>query len=150
MDEYEKAIDEGVLPVHRGLVLNDDDVLRKAVIMEMMSNFKLNIAGIEKAFGIDFFEYFADAIAALAPFVEEDLVVIDKVGKKILVNTTGTQASLVTLNLNICYTVLLKRRLSSGIFWRYASKGITILRMSSVPVVSVFLYVQFMKLTVMK
>jgi oxygen-independent coproporphyrinogen-3 oxidase len=90
MDEYEKAIDEGVLPVHRGLVLNDDDVLRKAVIMEMMSNFKLNIAGIEKAFGIDFFEYFADAIAALAPFVEEDLVVIDKVGKKILVNTTGT------------------------------------------------------------
>jgi oxygen-independent coproporphyrinogen-3 oxidase len=90
MDEYEKAIDEGVLPVHRGLILNDDDVLRKAVIMEMMSNFKLNIAGIEKAFGIDFFEYFADAIAALAPFVEEDLVVIDKVGKKILVNTTGT------------------------------------------------------------
>jgi len=90
MDEYEKAIDAGVLPVHRGLVLNDDDVLRKAVIMEMMSNFKLNIAGIEQAFGIDFFDYFADAIAALVPFVEEDLVVIDKVGKKILVNTTGT------------------------------------------------------------
>ncbi|MBP1681522.1 MAG: oxygen-independent coproporphyrinogen-III oxidase 1 [Proteobacteria bacterium] len=90
MDEYEKAIDAGVLPVHRGLVLNDDDVLRKAVIMEMMSNFKLNIAGIEQAFGIDFFDYFADAISALAPFVEEDLVVIDKVGKKILVNTTGT------------------------------------------------------------
>ncbi|WP_263832051.1 oxygen-independent coproporphyrinogen III oxidase [Sulfurospirillum oryzae] len=90
MDEYEKAIDAGVLPVHRGLTLNDDDVLRKAVIMEMMSNFKLNIAGIEQAFGIDFFEYFADAISALAPFVEEGLVVIDKVGKKILVNTTGT------------------------------------------------------------
>lgn len=90
MDEYEKAIDAGVLPVHRGLVLNDDDVLRKAVIMEMMSNFKLNIAGIETQFGIDFFDYFADAVAALAPFVEEELVVVDKVGKKILVNTTGT------------------------------------------------------------
>ena len=90
MDAYEKAIDAGVLPVHRGLTLNDDDVLRKAVIMEMMSNFKLNIAGIEAQFGIDFFDYFADAIAALAPFVEEELVVIDTVGKKILVNTTGT------------------------------------------------------------
>lgn len=90
MEEYEKAIDEGMLPVHRGLVLNEDDVLRKAVIMEMMSNFKLNIEGIEKEFNIDFFDYFADAISALKPFVEEDLVVIDPEQKKILVNTTGT------------------------------------------------------------
>lgn len=90
MDEYEKAIDEGKLPVHRGLILNEDDVLRKAVIMEMMSNFKLNIAGIEAQFGIDFFDYFADAIAALAPFEEEGLVVVDKKQKKILVNPTGT------------------------------------------------------------
>ena len=90
MDEYEAAIDAGHLPVHRGLVLNDDDVLRKAVIMEMMSNFKLNIAGIEEAFGIDFFLYFADAIAALKPFENEDLVIVDKVNKKILVNPTGT------------------------------------------------------------
>lgn len=90
MDAYEKAIDAGVLPVHRGLTLNDDDVLRKAVIMEMMSNFKLNIAGIEQAFGIDFFDYFADAIKALEPFEQEELVVVDRVSKKILVNTTGT------------------------------------------------------------
>lgn len=90
MDAYEKAIDAGVLPVHRGLTLNDDDVLRKAVIMEMMSNFKLNIAGIEAQFGIDFFDYFADAVAALAPFEQEELVIVDRVAKKILVNTTGT------------------------------------------------------------
>lgn len=90
MDAYEAAIDEGKLPVHRGLVLSADDVLRKAVIMEMMSNFKLNIDGIENAFGIDFFDYFADAIEALKPFVEEELVVVDKEGKKIFVNTTGT------------------------------------------------------------
>ncbi len=90
MDEYEKAIDAGILPVHRGLTLSADDVLRKAVIMEMMSNFKLNIAGIEAQFGIDFFDYFADAMSALSPFVEEELVNIDKEGKKILVNTTGT------------------------------------------------------------
>ena len=90
MDAYEKAIDEGNLPVHRGLILSEDDVLRKAVIMEMMSNFKLNIAGIEEAFGIDFFDYFADAIEALKPFEDEGLVVVDKAHKKILVNTTGT------------------------------------------------------------
>jgi len=90
MDAYEEAIDKGLLPVHRGLILNEDDVLRKAVIMEMMSNFKLNIAGIEAQFGIDFFDYFADAMSALKPFEEEDLVVVDLEAKKISVNTTGT------------------------------------------------------------
>jgi oxygen-independent coproporphyrinogen-3 oxidase len=90
MDAYEEAIDAGKLPVHRGLILNEDDVLRKAVIMEMMSNFKLNISGIEAQFGIDFFDYFADAIEALKPFVEEELVVVDKEAKKLGVNPTGT------------------------------------------------------------
>ncbi len=90
MDDYEKAIDEGHLPVHRGLVLSDEDRLRKAVIMEMMSNFKLNILGIEKEFKIDFFDYFDDAIQALAPFVEEGLVSIDTIEKRILVSATGT------------------------------------------------------------
>jgi oxygen-independent coproporphyrinogen-3 oxidase len=65
MKDYEALLDAGHLPVHRGLKLNDDDVLRKAVIMEMMSNFKLNITNIEKEFGINFAEYFADALEAL-------------------------------------------------------------------------------------
>ncbi len=55
-----------------------------------MSNFKLNIAGIEAQFGIDFADYFADAMSALKPFEEEDLVVVDLEAKKISVNTTGT------------------------------------------------------------
>ena len=88
MKDYEAAIDAGKLPVHRGLVLNDDDVLRKAVIMEMMSNFKLNITKVEEEFGIDFFAYFDDAINALQEFVDEGLVNIDE--KSIQVNTTGT------------------------------------------------------------
>ena len=41
-------------------------------------------------FGINFFDYFADAIEALKPFEEEELVVVDKENKKIFVNTTGT------------------------------------------------------------
>lgn len=88
MEAYEAAIDAGHLPVHRGLVLNEDDVLRKAVIMEMMSNFKLNIEGIEKTFNINFFDYFADALCALKPFEDEGLVSVE--AKKISVSPTGT------------------------------------------------------------
>lgn len=90
MDLYENAIDAGQLPVHRGLSLNEDDVLRKAIIMEMMSNFKLDIAKIEKDFEIDFFDYFDDAIHDLSLFENEGLIEIDKITKKITVNATGT------------------------------------------------------------
>jgi oxygen-independent coproporphyrinogen-3 oxidase len=88
MSDYEAALDAGILPVHRGLELSADDVLRKAVIMEMMSNFKLNITKIENEFNIDFFEYFSDAIEELKTFEEEGLVQVDR--DKITVSTTGT------------------------------------------------------------
>ena len=106
MKLYENAIDKGILPVHRGLVLNEDDVLRKAVIMELMSNFKLDISRVEKEFKIDFFDYFSDAIEDLNSFVEERLVNIDKVAKKITVSTTGT---LLIRNISMPFDAYLKK-----------------------------------------
>jgi oxygen-independent coproporphyrinogen-3 oxidase len=85
---YEAAIDAGKLPFWRGVELNEDDRIRKAVIMDLMSNFKLDINKIEKAFGIDFKAYFADAIEALQPMVDEGLVQISD--KEITVSQTGT------------------------------------------------------------
>ncbi len=106
MSSYENAIDHGRLPVHRGLSLSDDDVLRKAVIMELMSNFKLDIARVEREFGVDFFDYFEDAIEELSSFVNEGLVHIDKVDKKISVNTTGT---LLIRNISMPFDAYLKK-----------------------------------------
>jgi len=78
MHAYEEAIDAERLPFERGIVLNEDDKIRQYVIMELMSNFKLDIKRFEKLFGIDFTTYFADAIEALKPFEAEELVSIDE------------------------------------------------------------------------
>jgi oxygen-independent coproporphyrinogen-3 oxidase len=88
MSVYEEAIDNEKLPIMRGLRLNDDDVIRKAVIMEMMSNCKLNISNIQERFHIDFFSYFKDEIKALKPFIDEGVVTLDK--KFLHVSKTGT------------------------------------------------------------
>ena len=88
MRAYEKAIDAGRLPVQRGIKLNDDDILRKSVIMELMANFKLDIKRVEKEFGIDFKEYFSDALKELEEFEKEDLISIDE--NHIKVSQTGT------------------------------------------------------------
>ena len=88
MKLYEAAIEEGKLPFERGVVLSEDDLIRQYVIMELMSNFKLDIKRFEKLYNVNFKEYFGDAIEALQPFAEEELLVIND--EKIECSETGT------------------------------------------------------------
>ena len=88
MPSYEEAIDAGKLPFERGVVLSEDDMIRQYVIMELMSNFKLDIKRFEKLFKVKFADYFADAIEALQPFVDEKLITMNK--SKIECSQTGT------------------------------------------------------------
>ena len=77
MGLYEEAIDAGRLPFERGVLLSEDDLIRKYVIMELMSNFKLDIRRFENKFGINFKEYFKDALRELQPFEDDGLLSID-------------------------------------------------------------------------
>ncbi len=88
MKLYEAAIEEGKLPFERGILLNEDDQIRQYVIMELMSNFKLDIARFNEKFDVDFNTYFADAIAALQPLADEELVTITD--RSIECSQTGT------------------------------------------------------------
>ena len=88
LKNYEKAIDEGKLPVFRGVILNDEDKIRKKIIMEMMANFSLDIKRLQKETGINFFEKFANEIKEMQEFVDEGLVTISD--DKIEVSKTGT------------------------------------------------------------
>ncbi|SFV63307.1 Coproporphyrinogen III oxidase, oxygen-independent [hydrothermal vent metagenome] len=88
MKLYEEAIDSGRLPFEKGIELSDDDMLRQAVIMELMANFSIDIARVEREHGIVFSDYFADALEALEEFVEGDLITITD--DKISVSPTGT------------------------------------------------------------
>jgi len=88
MTSYEEAIDAGKLPFERGVVLNEDDKVRQYVIMELMSNFKLDIKRFEAKFGLNFKEYFGDAIEALQPFADEELLSISD--ESIECTPTGT------------------------------------------------------------
>lgn len=102
MKDYEKAIDEGRLPCERGVMLDEDDVLRKAVIMDLMSNFTLNIEKIEQNFKINFFEYFKEDLEQLKDL--KQFVNIDS--KYIKVNETGI---LLIRNIAMCFDKYLKK-----------------------------------------
>ena len=65
LDEYYERLDNGILPVFRGIELTPDDVLRRAVIQSLMCHFELSFAAFEKAYGIDFARHFATELADL-------------------------------------------------------------------------------------
>jgi oxygen-independent coproporphyrinogen-3 oxidase len=74
LDEYYDALRQGQLPVQRGIALTRDDVLRRAVIMALMCQGRLEFESIELAHLIKMREYFARELEALQPMAEAGLV----------------------------------------------------------------------------
>jgi oxygen-independent coproporphyrinogen-3 oxidase len=75
--EYSKALEAEKLPLWRGVVLDDDDVLRRAVITQLICHFTLDPRPLEKRFGITFSQYFATELAELAAMAHDGLLRID-------------------------------------------------------------------------
>lgn len=108
MESYEAAIDAGRLPHERGVALNEDDRIRQYVIMELMSNFKLDIPRFEAAYGVRFDEYFPDAIDALSAFAAEELISISP--EMLKCTPTGT---LLIRNIAMNFDAYMKRHSGS-------------------------------------
>jgi oxygen-independent coproporphyrinogen-3 oxidase len=77
LPEYYDALRQGQLPVVRGLGLNRDDLLRRAVIMALMCQGRVEFESIELAHLIDMRRYFATEFEALAPLADMGLVDIE-------------------------------------------------------------------------
>ena len=78
MDDYTTAIDNSMLPVMRGIVLNNDDKLRREVITQLICHFRLSIKTIEQYYQIEFAEYFASAYPQLRVMQQDGLLTFDK------------------------------------------------------------------------
>jgi oxygen-independent coproporphyrinogen-3 oxidase len=80
LEEYYDALDQGNLPVVRGLALSRDDLVRRAVIMALMCQGQVQFESIELAYLIEFHSYFAKEMAALHSLVEQGLVALEEGG----------------------------------------------------------------------
>ena len=74
LDEYYDFLNQGRLPVVRGLALTRDDMVRRAVIMALMCQGELLFESLEQAWLIDFKRYFAAEIEQLEGMAEQGLV----------------------------------------------------------------------------
>ena len=76
LEEYCDYLDQGRLPVVRGLALSRDDVVRRAVIMALMCQGELQFESIELAHLIDFRSYFATELETLQTLQEQGLATV--------------------------------------------------------------------------
>lgn len=74
IDEYYQAIDEQKLPVYRGIVLSEDDKLRREVINQLICHFELDKVQINQSFNVNFDEYFAVEVSELVEMDQDGLV----------------------------------------------------------------------------
>lgn len=74
LSAYYARIDSGMLPVHRGYQLSEDDRLRRDVINELMCHGRVDYATFEQRYSISFADYFADALASLQEHEKDGLV----------------------------------------------------------------------------
>jgi oxygen-independent coproporphyrinogen-3 oxidase len=74
IDGYYDRLDRAELPVMRGINLNADDLLRRAVIHSLMHRFELSIESIEIAHLINFRAYFADEWVRLEELERKGIV----------------------------------------------------------------------------
>jgi oxygen-independent coproporphyrinogen-3 oxidase len=77
LDAYYERIEQGELPIVRGIKLTTDDLLRRIIIQMLMCNFELSIASLEMAYPITFANYFAAELEKLRVFADDGLVNID-------------------------------------------------------------------------
>lgn len=84
LDEYYARIDAGELAIFRGIELNRDDELRRAVITQLICNFTLDMDKVARDWDIRFEEYFADELKRLDLMAKDGLISIDGAAIEVL------------------------------------------------------------------
>ena len=83
LDHYLMALENGELPIARGIELTPDDLLRRAAIMGLMCGGELNFALLEDRFLVDPRIAFRRELAALDEHQRLGLVTIDRTGVRV-------------------------------------------------------------------
>ncbi|MBC3864156.1 oxygen-independent coproporphyrinogen III oxidase [Undibacterium jejuense] len=84
LDEYYACLDRDMLPVEKGFDLNQDDLMRRQIIMDMMCSTGVDFDSVENQYGISFRDYFANELQTMGAYALEGLVGMTDTGIRVL------------------------------------------------------------------
>ncbi len=82
--DYQSQLASDQLATKRGLICNQDDRLRRAVIQQLICHFSLDFADIETRFDIDFRACFNDLWPQLSSMASDGLISLESTGVQVL------------------------------------------------------------------
>ncbi|WP_394242819.1 oxygen-independent coproporphyrinogen III oxidase [Vibrio astriarenae] len=74
LKHYYAQVEEQRHAIWRGVALDNDDLIRREVIKELICNFKLDKTAIERRFDLQFEQYFEQDLELLQTFINDELV----------------------------------------------------------------------------
>jgi oxygen-independent coproporphyrinogen-3 oxidase len=75
--EYQTLIEDGKLPVKKGIAIDDDDLLRGEAIQALMCYDRLSFDDFDSKHGVDFRSYFSAELEKLIPLEQDGLINVD-------------------------------------------------------------------------
>ena len=104
LPSWQIALDEGRLPVFRGMRLTEDDQLRADLIQALMCQGEIPVRALERRYAIRFEEYFAGPLEKLRPLQDDGLVRLEP--GRIAVTSRGR---LLLRNIAMCFDAYLEQ-----------------------------------------
>ena len=74
LEEYEDALEQGELPIVRGMALSREDVMRRCLIMAIMCQGEIDFESVNLAWLLDFQQHFAPELAQLESLAADGLL----------------------------------------------------------------------------
>jgi len=84
LEDYHAALDAGRLPVMRGITLDADDKLRRAIVTQLICHFALDYDAVESIYGIRFADYFGPELNDLRVMQQDGLLELDATSIRVL------------------------------------------------------------------
>ena len=76
LHDYKRMIDDGILPIGRTRGLTQEDILRRAVIEQIMCNMKVDLRALCREYGVSE-DHFKAEEEKLQPLVEDDICTLE-------------------------------------------------------------------------
>lgn len=83
LDEYYQVLDQGKLPVEKGIHLSQDDLLRRELIMDLMCSSAIDFQKVGQQYNIDFNDYFSAELSQIKNYADEGLIDLNDQGVSI-------------------------------------------------------------------
>ncbi|MEG0279072.1 MAG: oxygen-independent coproporphyrinogen III oxidase [Morganella sp. (in: enterobacteria)] len=110
---YYAQVEESGNALWRGLVLTDEDCLRRDVIKALICNFRLDYSEIESLYNLDFKTHFAEDLQLLQPMADDGMVEI--LDNALVVTPRGR---LLIRNICMCFDTYLRNQMRQRQFSR--------------------------------